>query len=201
LRNMAALAFLGGSLNELDELVRRGKLTAKTDRSSTLYKLDDVLAIGQVTIKEVLNKHWPVDRRKKPTRSQRVNVLKTQTARDMFTRRWFRLQRHVSQLIASPKGIRIGELKLFVQLMSLAYRVKNFSLVLTNEKLMDATGLDDEGLPMARNGLMERRLLKLDTEGTPWMYTLLDPKTHRPFADADDHAIVVKPVGSWADLS
>jgi hypothetical protein len=48
-------------------------------------------------------------------------------------------------LIASPEAnIRVGELKLFFQLMILAHRVKTFDLVLTNKQLVAATGLDDE---------------------------------------------------------
>lgn len=93
MNSLAAIGFLNVDLTTLDTLVRRGKLTTKMDHDSKLYKLDDVLAIGKVTAKEVLDRHWPVDRRKKPTRCQQKNILKTKTERDSFTRRWFRLQR------------------------------------------------------------------------------------------------------------
>lgn len=87
LSNLIALTLMGGDvdLDRLDNLVRRGKLTTKMDHDSKLYKLDDVLAIGKVTAKEVLDRHWPVDRRKKPTRYQQKNILKTKTERDSFS--------------------------------------------------------------------------------------------------------------------
>jgi hypothetical protein len=202
--SLTVLAFLNVDLATLDQLVRRGKLASKTEQGSKLYRLDDVLSVAQVTVNDVLDKQWPVDRSKKPTRGQQVSVLKTQTERDRFTRRWFHLHKHVSQLIATPKAnMRPGELKLVYQLLTLAYRVRTLHLVLTNKQLMDATGLDDEALPAARRGLEGRGLLEVDASGTPWAYRLLDPKTRRPFTDdlADDDNIVVIPEGSWADFS
>ena len=201
--SLSAIGFLNVDLLTLDNLVKRRTLATKMNRGTTLYKIDDILAISKVSVKEFLEKNWPVDRRKKPTRFQQVNVFKTQKERNRFLSRWFRAFDHITSLIGTPKAeTRVGELKLFHQLMALSKRVNSFDLVPTTKQLLAATGLDDEALPMARRSLIERNIIKVDISGTPWMYTLLDPRTGQPFKDdaTDDDDIPFKPFDSWADF-
>lgn len=202
LNSLAALAFLQVDLSMFDNMVRTGMIDTKVERGVKLFKLDDILAASGKTAKEVLDRSWPVDRRRKATRRQRMVPLKTQTEREAFNRKWFRQHRRVSQLIAAPNAdIRPGELKLSHQLLALAHNVRSFDLVLTNKELTDATGLDGDSLPKARRGLEGRGLLKVDMEGMPWMYRLLDPRTAQPVSDDDpDEDTLVTPSESWADL-
>jgi hypothetical protein len=198
--NIVAMAFLQVDLSVLEEMTRQGIVSSSLDRSSTLYKLDDILVFTQRSAKELLNKHFPVRRQKKSPSRQQVNVFTTQTQREAWMRNWHRLHEHVGALIASPEeDARVGELRLIHQLMRLAYRVNSFRIVQSREQLEKGTDLDDETLPIARRSLERRNMLLAERNGTEWVYTLLNPKTKQPFDNQPVADILIEPASSWSE--
>lgn len=198
--NIVAMALLKVDFTALEEMTRQGIVSSRSDRGSTLYRVDDILAITQSSAKELLNKHFPVRRQKKSASRRQVNVFTTQTQREAWRRNWHRLHEHVGALIASPEeDARVGELRLIHQLMRLAYRVNSFQVVQSREQLEKGTGLDDETLPIARRSLERRNILATERNGTDWVYTLLNPKTKQPFDSQPVADILITPASSWSD--
>jgi len=149
-----------------------------------------------------LDKHWPVSRQKKSARVQERKALSTKRELELFHSRWFKIHRHVFDLIATPTAeFSHRELKLMHQLMELSRRVRTFELILTARKLMTLTALDDEYLPKTRELLQRRGLLQAKREGTlEWSYTLLDPKTQQPFDELTERGPIVIAGPSWNDV-
>ena len=203
-RRLAAI-FMGFDIDvaQLDPYIERGMLDTRKQNGVQMIKADDVLVFADETVDELLDKHWPVNRQKKGSKRQQTLILATREQQDEFNRRWFRIHRHISSFIAEPKEkFDHRELRLMHQLMELARRVNNFELVLTAEKLMDATGLDDEWLPKTRRKLQTRGLINFERNGTTeWVFTLLDPKKEQPFAEMATSSIPpVFPEDGWEDL-
>jgi hypothetical protein len=188
-------------------MVKVGRLTAVKDNTGEqLFKLEDVLEHSiwyDKSAKQLLDKFFPISRRKKPVTEQRTSILHSQTDHEEFNRRWFRLHRHVSTLIASPdQDFRFGELKLFHQLMEWSRRLSTFELVITGEQIEEATGLDDEAWPKMRRSLEARSILMAERNGSlGWVLRFLDPLTKSPFESLADNALVMFPHDSWVDLT
>jgi len=201
-KSVAAM-FLGFDLDaaKLDPLINAGVLTTWTRGTTPLVRFDDVLAATKQTANEFLDKHWPINRQRKPESVQTVNVLDTCAKRDDFRRLWDRLHRHVSMWIAdADEDLSNGELRLAFQLMQLCRRASGFELILTAKQLQEATGMNREGLPKARRGLERRNILRTERSGTTaWVYSLCDPKTGLPIGNAPDSAFVTILADSWAD--
>jgi hypothetical protein len=188
-------------------MVKIGRITpVKDSTGEQLFKLEDVLEQSiwcDKGAKQLLDKHWPITRRKKPVSRQQTKVLKSQTKHEEFNRRWFRLHRHVSTLIATKdKNFRFGELKLVHQLMEWSRRQNTFELVVTWKQIEEATGLDDEAWPKMKRRLETRGILGSDRNGSlGWVLTFLDPLTKSPFESLTDTNCVMIPDNSWADLT
>jgi hypothetical protein len=128
-------------------------------------------------------------------------VLDTQTAKETFNSRWFRVYRAVSKLISDPDAsLSMRELKLMHQLLALSRKVRGFELILTNQKLMELTRLDDEWVPKTRRALEHRGLLTAEADGSQWIYNLIDPLSGKAFAIDEEDGPSVIASSTWADI-
>jgi hypothetical protein len=187
--------------------VEAGMLTVVNDGAGErLFRLHDVLALSNrndLSSKQLLDKYWPVNKRKNPAPKQQQNGLLNDAEREEFDVGWFRLHRYVAKLIASPdEDFRFGELRLVHQLMAWAQRLNTFELVVTGEQIEKATGLDDEAWPKVRRSLERRNILAAERNGSlGWVLTFLNPLTRGPFESLTDCKLVMIPESSWSDLT
>jgi hypothetical protein len=171
-----------------------------------VFKVSDVVptfTYKNQPLSEVLDRLYPIKRKRQDPSRQLARVLLTSEERDEFHRQMDRLQRHVSNLIADKaEDFTTRELKLFYQLVELARRVKTFQLIVTAKKLMTLTGLDDEDLPKARRALERRFIIRTKqcSVDTAWEFMLLDPATREQLPESIQE-LSIKPLSSWNDPS
>lgn len=148
-------------------------------------KADAVLMLLGKTGKQLLAELFPPKRLHKGECQQTVGNITTKAQRETFERNWHRLRSHFSKLVESPyKDVGVRELRLFYQVMSLAWRARSFRLCLPSRDLQRVTRLDADYLPIARERLKDWGLLETERSGNGgWIYTLLNPKTQEPFAE------------------
>ena len=209
LTTQAAMSLMGlfTTYDEFLKILGDGGIDAvKDSKGGWLFKLEDILLhthCRNKSAKQLLDEHCPIIRKKKPVKRQLVTVLHTQTEQNEFNRRWFRLHKHVSKLIASKEAhIQFGELRLLHQLLQMSRRLNTFVLILTSDQLEKATRLDDSSLPDMRRSLEARNIIKLGPKVSGgWVLIFLDPRTKEPFGSLGDPSIPMTPDSSWAGLT
>jgi len=149
-------------------------------------KAQDVLVLLGKTGQQLLAELFPPKRLHKGECQQTVGNITTKAQSQAFERNWHRLRSHFSKLVESPyKDVGVRELRLFYQVMSLAWRARSFRLCLPSRDLQRVTRLDADYLPIARERLKDWGLLETERSGNGgWIYILLNPKTQEPFAEA-----------------
>src|SRR4051794_40904349 len=79
--------------SRLEPFTEWGAVRTQMMNAGRVLNLDDLLSVSNIDINKMLDKLWPIDRRKKSNRVQVERVLDTQAAKEKFQSRWFRIYR------------------------------------------------------------------------------------------------------------
>jgi hypothetical protein len=170
-----------------DEYTKLGVFhTAMNDDGTRLYRLLDILSFAEKTAQELLDKNWPVTKRKAEIRVQTVKAFTTDEQQRDFRQRWHVLHRYFGDLMSNRASkFGYGELRIFYKLMDLAHYYNTSQVMLTLPALRKLAKLGGDELSDERGSLEYRGLLDSKRNGNEgWIFTLLNPRTGRPF-DAD----------------
>jgi hypothetical protein len=189
------------TVNTFARGVSAGTYKGRRDANdNTEVRTEDVLMLLGKSGTQLLAELFPRKRKKagqcKPSPPQR-----TKAQIENFRVNWHKLHRKFGRLIATPyEDVGPREMRLFHQLMSLAWRAGTFKLCMPAKDLQRLSNLDHNYLPMARARLVHWGVIAQPTPvaNGGWYYTLLNPKTKQPFAEPAPGRLPVQLPDSWA---